>query len=355
MVSIPKQWIVLGGTSSVMGGVERYCERLCQALRGVEGAAVEHIWAESGSMRHRGWRGVMRFLVAMVSGMARMHRIARSSRDVVVLVQYGGFLDCAWPLLMRLAGCRQVVVTVHAGPAWAAFRYAITRKIISLSMAPAAVVVALSDEHRDYLARLIPKKLTVLPTLISNAVLDAANAIRRPRKSNVRRILFIGRPVASKGYSEFLAAAKSLVVRGHLVSAVAIGGDSCGSMRLHDGSAARMTSLGRVSESRVASVLSRAAVLVMTSRAEALPLAVIEARAMGVAVVAYDIPVVGGSLKRYGVTLVQMGDPDALVASVDSALRGSSADLPPAILSALQWPQVVESYCNAIKGQGIAI
>jgi len=169
-----------------------------------------------------------------------------------------------------------------------------------LSAAPKAVVkavlrrvqhvIVLGDAWRDFLI----EEVGVAPSRIS-VVLNGVKrpAVARPaRATGPARILFLGRLCARKGLPELIAALASPAVKGLDWRAVVAGDGEVAAfqalLRLH-GLEARVTMPGWVTREQAASLLAEADMLVLPSHHEAMPMAVVEALAAEVAVIATPV------------------------------------------------------------------
>ncbi len=143
-------------------------------------------------------------------------------------------------------------------------------------------------------------------------------------------ILFLGQVGLRKGVPELLQALSSPILRGRPWRAIIAGGGDLGrSMREADrlGIRDRLSFPGWVDHATVDRLLRRAAILVLPSHQEGLPMAVIEALAHGVAVVTTPVGATPELLKDgLSALLVPPGDPEKLATAMarllaDPALR----------------------------------
>jgi glycosyltransferase involved in cell wall biosynthesis len=195
----------------------------------------------------------------------------------------------------------------------------------------ASHVVVLGESWRGFLMReagVPASRISVIPNGVPRPVVCA-----KPAGAGLR-LLFLGRLCARKGVPDLIAALAMPVLRERCWQATIAG----------DGNAApyramlnwhclqnRVTLPGWTGREETAALLAQADILVLPSYHEALPLAVVEALAAGVAVVTTP----AGAIPEFlvdGVSalLVRPGDPAALAACIlrlldDAALRASIA------------------------------
>ena len=161
---------------------------------------------------------------------------------------------------------------------------ALARWWIRHTLEASSVVIALSEGWAAFLADFAPQaRVRVVP----NAV-DAAR-LASSRTEEQGRILFLGRADAAKGVHDLLAAVAALAPQFPDIR-LAVGGD--GDLALlreraaQLGIAGRLEVLGWIGAQDKADQLARAAVFCLPSHAEGLPMAMLEAMAVGKAVVA---------------------------------------------------------------------
>jgi glycosyltransferase involved in cell wall biosynthesis len=218
-------------------------------------------------------------------------------------------------LLARCLGWR-VVVTWHASSGLAASR--ISRASLALALRPASVVTVLSPSH----ANAVPAardKVVVIPNdvPVPSEVLDMS--AREPW------VVFAGEVGPRKGADVLLRAwarvpeelrrTWSLHVHGRVTSELA---DAAAAARTADPS---VHLHGLSPSAAVLDQLSRASVGVLPSRAEALPMFLLEAMASGCAVVGTEVGAVPELLRDGAGLVLPAGDEASLTAALVDLLR----------------------------------
>ena len=239
-----------------------------------------------------------------------------------------------------VAACRcvrlPVVLHLHASsyPEFFERLPAPARRIVRATFRSARSVVVLSESWRAYVCTTLavpPARVTVLP----NAAPGPSRATPVPRRDGEpAQLLFLGRLGERKGVPELLAALGRPPLRERSWRLTLAGDGDVPAYRRRAaelGLADRVRFTGWVDEAATRALLGQAHVLVLPSHAEGSPMAVIEAMAHAVPVVATPV---GGipELVTSGVEglLVPPGDADALAAALlrlldDEPLRRSLA------------------------------
>jgi glycosyltransferase involved in cell wall biosynthesis len=221
-----------------------------------------------------------------------------------------------------------LLVTTHGGDIYAlrnpiatAIKKRVLRRAKSVSTVNAEMVARLVSWGID------PEKIHLLPMGVS---LDQAAAARRGREAVPGRLLVVGRLVEKKGISVLLDA-----LRNHVEASdwsLVIVGD--GPIRRELEEAARglpVEFLGQQSRERVLREMADASVLLLPSVSaasgdqEGLPVVLLEAAAMGSAIIASDLPGINEALTDdINGLLVPQQDARALGAAIDRVLSDSS-------------------------------
>ncbi|MBZ2206833.1 glycosyltransferase family 4 protein [Massilia sp. R798] len=221
-------------------------------------------------------------------------------------------------LIARRCGAR-TVFHLHGG----GFRDFATRESGALArwwirhtLEASSVVIALSAGWAAFLAGFAPRAtVRVVPNAVDVARLASASA------EEAGRVLFLGRAEPAKGVYELLAAVAALAPRFPALR-LALGGD--GDLALlrtraaQLGIAERLDILGWIGPQDKADQLARAAVFCLPSHAEGLPMALLEAMAVGKAVLVSDV----GAIPE----AVTDGDNGLLVAPRDVAALAAALE-----------------------------
>jgi glycosyltransferase involved in cell wall biosynthesis len=202
------------------------------------------------------------------------------------------------------------------------------RGLLRRAMAQVAEVVVLGRFWRDFVRDelAVPaERITVLPNAIAGPEVLPPRAARETCE-----ILFLGMVTAEKGMDELLAALASPALAAYRWRATIAGSGQVAHYQRSAaelGLASRVDFVGWVGESKVRNLLQGADLLVLPSHFECLPMAIIEAMAYGVPVVATRVGAVDEAVQD-GVTglVVPVGDANALAQAIsrllaDPALR----------------------------------
>lgn len=224
--------------------------------------------------------------------------------------------------MARARGCRtifhlhgaefQQFASREAGPA--------LRWWIRHTLEASDVVIALSDSWRDYLQRYAPRATV---QVVPNSV--PLGQPSPPARVQAGRILFLGRADARKGIYDLLQA-MALLAPDFPAVRLAVGGDgdlaAVRAAAVQAGVEGRVELLGWLGAEQKAEQLAAAAVFVLPSYDEGLPMAMLEAMAAQKAVV---VTPVGGIPETVdddvNGLLVAPGDPAALAAALARLLR----------------------------------
>ncbi len=209
-----------------------------------------------------------------------------------------------------------------ARTATVAYERTVGRWIIS----SATRVIAVSDSVRDHLEALgtPPDRVTVVPNGVDLHRFD----VERPASGSTVRIAYVGRLIQNKG-PHLLLDALRMLSRENVDFCAVLAGD--GPMRRgleaqvrRDRLEGRVRFLGHVAD--VERVLADSDILVRPSLTEGMPLAVLEAMAAGLCVVAADNPGNAGVIS-HGRTgyLVRAGDAQRLAAQLGEVIRDGRA------------------------------
>jgi len=227
-------------------------------------------------------------------------------------------------LAARSAGAA-VVVHAHGGllPIW--MRGAARRLLVRLALAPAHVVVTVSEPGRAALARTLPRRRVVL---VPNGVdterfeADRSDADRAPQDPPC--VLYAGVLSERKGVLDLLAASRELLGRGvrhELWLAGGVGDEGEAPVAAIRAEAApHVRFLGPLPHDEMPAAYASADVFCLPSWWEAMPLSVLEAMAAGLPVVATDVGEVAAVVDDGSGFVVPPRDRAALGAALEALL-----------------------------------
>lgn len=213
-----------------------------------------------------------------------------------------------------------VVIHVHGGGFAAFFQRSpgLVRRYISATLERAAAVVALGDVWARRLADIAPSaRITVVPNGVRGR-----EAVRQPAPGEPVTVLFLGAVIEDKGVFGLIDAWSEVLqsmqggVRPRLV--IAGGGDlerarACAAALDLD---SEVELLGWVDPEHVDDLLSASQILVLPSRAEGQPMAVLEAMAAGLCVVVTPVGGVPDLVDQSCAIMVPVDDGPALAAAL---------------------------------------
>ena len=267
---------------------------------------------------------------AAIAGGAGMDLVARLATGRVALLHahlasYASFWRKALLLLpARLLGV-PYILHLHGG-AFVEFygrQPALAQRFIRGTFADAARVIALSEEWRDALLAIEPRmRIDVIPNPVEVPAWQASLERRPPT------VLFLGMLLERKGVADLLRAWPAVLAAvpdAQLVLAGAGEVDAARAMASELGIASSVRIEGWVEGETKERLLRRAWVLALPSHVEALPMAVLEALAAGVPVVATRVGGVPALVEdgRHG-RLVAARDVPALSAALAQVLRDAA-------------------------------
>lgn len=323
--------LVVGTLPPTVGGIARAIEDQMAALR-ARGVDVDALNTGRRRRRRPGAINLANAAAAAASA-AEVFRRTRRTRPSVVAVHTVG--SPAGPLLRSLAlvvavraGGAPVVVHVHgydveevSGRGGAAF----SRGWRAMARLAVRVVVL-----HDAVAR-------ALQAVAPGAVIDVVpNGVGRPTEAEsqpsspadrARRIVFVGTVGRRKGVPELLAAVAELGpdVRLDLVGGAGEEGDAAYgevvAAAADQVATGRVVLHGEVDRDQVHRALAVADVFALPSHGEGMPVALLEAMAMGVPCVVTDVGAMGTVVREAGCgVVVPVGDVGALTAALRSLL-----------------------------------
>jgi glycosyltransferase involved in cell wall biosynthesis len=195
-------------------------------------------------------------------------------------------------------------------------------------------VHVLSELHRDLLLGISSRHIDVIPNGVDTA------AKQKPLECRKRRVIFGGEVGNRKGADVLLAAWQQLSPAGWtlvLCGPVTSDYEEVSRRAERDG----IEVAGPLPPSKFRQLLSCSRVAVLPSRAEALPMFLLEAMAAGCAIVATDVGDVARLLEGGAGVVVAPGDVDALVGAFRAVLFDDAAQ---AVMSRMSLQRVGERY-----------
>jgi glycosyltransferase involved in cell wall biosynthesis len=302
------------------GGVASY-------VRLLRDSPLWDTWSVTHVATHRDGsaaRKVLAFAVGLVAFALAL--IARRPRLVHLhMSAHGSFVRKATVFWMARAAGIPAVVHVH-GSEFDVFHDrapSVVKRIIRATLTEAAVVVALGDRWARRLQAIAPRANVVT---IPNAALLPLAEVGSPRTGEPVNVVFLGEIGERKGAFDLLEAWARVVPPGRGRTALLTMAGDRQVERAHEivarhQLAATVRVLSWLGPSEVDALLRAADVLVLPSRSEGQPMAVLEAMAHGVCVVASHV---GGlpEMIEDGTSglLIPPADVDALSAALDRVL-----------------------------------
>jgi glycosyltransferase involved in cell wall biosynthesis len=315
------------------GGIDRVTDLIIDTIdqRGDLGVKAERLTT-------RGQKNV--YWAVVLFAQALVHFLVAARRGEVDLIHmHLSFGGSAYRKLILAAMARFLgipyVVHLHAGQFdefWTSAGTYLRRSINRLFVDSAAIIVL-----GDYGARVILERLPSLRdkiTILPNASTSPSQLNRRRRESERIRITFLGFILAEKGVPQLVEALGKLSHRSDWIATIAGSGEieQTRSQARRLGIVDRVELPGWLGPSETAALLQRTDILALPSFVESLPMAVIEAFAYGVAVVATPVGAVPEVIAhdRNGL-LVPVGHVEALADALnrlleDGALRQRLGD-----------------------------
>lgn len=304
-----------GGIGSVMTGLVAELERA-----GVHWTLLDP-WCAPDLFRQA---------VATLAAAARLTRLALVGRvDLVHINMCGG--GSVWRkglfILLAKALALPVVIHLHAADLDTSWQRLprLLRGGPGFLLRRADIVVALGQYWRTFLVetlRVPGERIQIIP----NGVADPGSIPRTRR--NGQRIIFVGRLGQRKGTSGLLHALATPGLRDRPWTLTLAGDGDLGAMQRLGNSLGidrKLAFLGWLAQADVARLMSTADILVLPSRQEGLPMAVLEAMAHGLAIVTTEAGAIGDAVTD-GVNglLVAPDDEAALAAALHRVLSDAS-------------------------------
>lgn len=300
--------LIVGPERSRTGGVARYMVEQQQHLDGVPTRVYETGPAGVGTIRA--------LLVGVVLSVLRMARFPLQSRPDVVHVHssFGRsfYRNAFYVLFVRYVWRRPVVLHVH-GSSFDTFLQPESRVVArfqSFVLRASSRIVVLSSYWRSVLSERVPEeRITVLPNAVPTDQYEAGTPPERPH------VVFLSNLIERKGVTEFTDAVRILLERPDTPAIdVTVAGSGPLSDRV-EALAAEYEAVsydGYVDEAEKRRLLASASIYVLPTRAEGLPIAILEAMAAGTAVVSTPVGSIPEVIGEDNGRLVDPGDAQAL-------------------------------------------
>ena len=347
---IPIRLLIVGGSVSVPGGVEAFCDRSCAALaeRGVTG--IVRISADTAFLR-------LRTLPRLFAGLTALVR-AGMRRPACVWLQYGNLPDLAYLVVAKMLFLR-VMVTPHLGANWRSQTSPVLRALsgLLLNLADRIALISMTQAVELNLGRHDPHSL--IRNFLPREVL-ASEPVGEEGASDTLELIHSGR--LSEGKGTFMAVEMCARLRDMGVPfrmRITGGADAetharliamIAQHRLED----RVLFLGRVPEEELIGLLGRSDLLVHLSRIDSYPLIVLEAMACSALAVVMDLPGARDQVETYGGHVVSGNAPVEEAAAWIAAqnpddLRRRGRDAARRVRADYAWPRCAAALDTALQ------
>jgi glycosyltransferase involved in cell wall biosynthesis len=305
--------------TTTRGGIATY-------VRGVQQTPLWTEWNIEHVTTHRDGSAVVKMGCFVVGSAMFLCRIMFRRPDVVHIhaSSRGSFIRKACLLWLSRVRRIPVVLHIHSGAIDEFYRNSPrpARAVIRATLRNAGVVVALGQHWGARLSDIAPgARIVVLP----NAV-RIGDVVPQPELGETLRVVFLGRIGEHKGTFELLNAwarfaSEHSSASDHILPArLSIAGDGQveeARRRVTDLNIADTVEVsGWLSAEETAELLDRSHVLVLPSRGEGQPMAVLEAMARGLCVIASDVGGIPEMIAGGCGVLVQPGDAEGLSAAL---------------------------------------
>ena len=346
----PIHLLIVGGSESVPGGVEAFCDRSSAALaeRGVTG--IVRISSDTAFLRPR-------TLPRLIGGLASLVREG-VRRPGCVWLQYGNLPDLAYLVVAKMLFLR-VIVTPHLGANWRSQTNPVLRALsgLLLNLADRIALISMTQADELNLGRHDPHSL--IRNFLPREVLEAA-PVGEGRASDTLELIHSGRLSEGKGTFltvEMCARLRDMGVPFRMRITGGADAETCARLiamiaeyRLED----RVEFLGRVPEQDLIDLLGRSDLLVHLSRIDSYPLIVLEAMACSALAVVMDLPGARDQVETYGGHVVSHDAPveeaAAWIAAQDpDDLRRRGRDAARRVRADYAWPRCAAALDAALQ------
>jgi glycosyltransferase involved in cell wall biosynthesis len=324
-------------------------------------------WSHTGT-----WRAAAAYILTLPIFMWRWRRLARAAHVEVVNVHYPGTSVLSWALLRRLGLWRgKVVVSVHGLEVRSVIASGGTYQkwLMRNGLRMVDLVVACSRELAEdtrQLTHLSPDRLATVPNGVAPARLReqlAAHPSVSAALQGRRYILNLATFEEKKAQDVLVDAFARLVERFTDLDLVLAGRTSSWMEFIREraealGVSDRVHTLGDIPHAHVPALLSGASVFCLPSRAEGHPLAVLEAGALGVPVVATSIGGIQDTIPgdQYGL-IVPKDDVSALADALQRLLSDPSLaesvgrNLQERVVQEFSWARTAQQYTALLRAR----
>jgi glycosyltransferase involved in cell wall biosynthesis len=311
----PSHVVMIGTSFETRGGI-------AAVLQAYRAAGLFDRWPVDYVATHRDGSALLRLLKA-IDGLFRFLALACRHRRAVLHVHSASrasfwrksvFMSLAllarWPVIFHLhGGGFATFYDAECGP--------VARAVVRFFLDHAACIVVVSERWCAWMHRATRNPRVVV---IANAVsLPPAAAQREPAL-----VAFAGRCSAQKGVPELLRSAAALAGRFPALRVECAGDGDLDAMRAQAralGLGGRVDFPGWIGPRQRADLLARATVFVLPSRAEGLPMALLEAMAAGCPVIASAVGGIPDLISDgFNGLLVPPGDAEALARALERLL-----------------------------------
>jgi len=312
-----------GGTTYVSGGVGTFIRYLTDEWENKPDGPEIRI------LDTRGQGGLLRMIMHFISATCYLTFCGLAGRIDVLHIHMSAYGSAVRKSVLSVLGTMlglPVIVHMHGSNFHKFYNGlpSVARTALRFSLNRAHCVVVLGKTWREFLIRdlgILPHKITV----IDNGVPAPLGAVRRPHSAGAAvRIVFLGQLGDRKGVPELVAALRSPRIVAKAWTAT-IAGDGAveetAAAVAKAGLQDRIAVPGWVDRERTQKLLCEADIFILPSHFEAMPIAILEAMAHGVPVIATPVGAIPEFLTA-GQTalLVPPGDPEELAKAIERLL-----------------------------------
>jgi len=347
------------------GGVNQVVLHLLRECEGYEPLLVENNWEGSGPSERFGYpavctrvgdplAGLLRYPIWLRNTIGRLVPLVRKHKITIINAHFPGTEVISFLLLRRLCGFK-VVLSFHGSDIREAIRSRGLKRVAYRWMLRSADAVAACSEG-------LLKEIQTLETrlrkvaVIHNGVnpLPTGGHPVSQREEGTELVVTIGRFQAGKGHELLLAAFAQVLARRPQARLWIIGGEGPALSATRARAATlgdRVTLFVNVPHARVIPTLAQADVFAFSSRWEGLPIAVLEAGALGLPIVTTACCGINEVIKNNESGLiVNLDDENALANGIETLLadrekgRRFGAALRQRVMNEFRWDRAWQQY-----------